>query len=136
MSLRFRARIKTDNGDRDVVPNCCGASRANITLWATYAPARKPQTVQKSVYTHSVPVVAAEAAPAFIKKTESVPVSTASPPAADGKEQTQTKQAKREMRSFPACGSRQGPLRHGWQLCATYAFSKALTLQGRGSSSG
>ena len=124
VSLRFRAKIKAGNGDRDVVPIVVEHLGANITLWATYAPARKPQTVQKSVYTHSVPVVAAEAVPAFTKKTESVPVSTASPPSEDGKEQSQTKQAKQEMRSFPADLSKVDCAKDG--NCVLHAFSKAL----------
>ena len=124
VSLRLQARIKTGNRDRDVVPTVAEHLGANITLWATYAPARKTQTVQKSVYTHSVPVVAAEAAPAFTKTTESVPVSTASPPDADGKEQSQTKQAKQEMRSFPTDLDKVECAKDG--NCALHAFSKAL----------
>ena len=124
VSLRFRAKIKAGHGDRDVVPIVVEHLGANITLWATYAPARKPQTVQKSVYTHSVPVVAAEAVPAFTKKTESVPVSTASPPSEDGKEQSQTKQAKQEMRSFPADLSKVDCAKDC--NCVLHAFSKAL----------
>ena len=122
VSLRLRARIKTGNGDRDVVPIVAEHLGANITLWATYAPAT--QTVQKSVYTHSAPVVAAEAAPAFTKTTESVPVSTASPPDAEVKEQSQTKQAKQEIRSFPTDLDKVDCAKDG--NCVLHAFSKAL----------
>ena len=80
--------------------------------------------VQKSVYTHSVPVVAAEAVPALTKTTESVPVSTASPPDAEGKEQSQTKQAKQEMRSFPTDLDKVDCAKDG--NCVLHAFSKAL----------
>ena len=45
VSLRSRAKIKAGSGDRDVVPIVVEHLGANIILWATYAPARKPQTV-------------------------------------------------------------------------------------------
>ncbi|CAE7255812.1 unnamed protein product, partial [Symbiodinium microadriaticum] len=96
ITYRFKAKVKA-GGDRDVVPLICEHLGANVTLWASLAPPRKQPTFVKPVYTHSDE---------------------------DGKDQSQSKQAKQEVRQFPSDLKLVDCPRDG--NCVLHAFSKAL----------
>ena len=121
VTYRFKAKVKA-GGDRDVVPLICEHLGANVTLWASLAPPRKQSTFVKPVYTHSVPVVKAADTPEI--PTETVAVPTAKTQDADGKDQSQSKQAKQEVRQFPSDLKLVDCPRDG--NCILHAFSKAL----------
>ncbi|CAE7788190.1 COG4, partial [Symbiodinium necroappetens] len=121
ITYRFKAKVKA-GGDRDVVPLICEHLGANVTLWASLAPPRKQPTFVKPVYTHSVPVVKAADTPEI--PTETVAVPTAKTQDEDGKDQSQSKQAKQEVRQFPSDLKLVDCPRDG--NCVLHAFSKAL----------
>ena len=121
LTYRFKAKVKS-GGDKDIVPLVCEHLGANITLWASIAPPRKQQTLSKPVYTRSVPVIKAAATPNVA--TEAVAVPTANTQDETGKDQSQSKQAKQEVRKFPADLKHVECPRDG--NCVLHAFSKAL----------
>ena len=121
LTYRFRAKVKS-GGDKDIVPLVCEHLGANITLWASIAPPRKQQTLIKPVYARSVPVIKAAATPNVA--TEAVAVPTANTQDETGKDQSQSKQAKQEVRKFPADLKHVECPRDG--NCVLHAFSKAL----------
>ena len=121
LTYRFKAKVKS-GGDKDIVPLVCEHLGANITLWASIAPPRKQQTLIKPVYTRSVPVIKAAATPNVA--TEAVAVPTANTQDETGKDQSQSKQAKQEVRKFPADLKHVECPRDG--NCVLHAFSKAL----------
>ena len=121
LTYRFKAKVKS-GGDRDLVPLVCEHLGANITLWASLAPPRQQQTLVKPLFTRSVPVVKAAEAPPL--QTEALAIPTAITQDTTGKDQSQSKQAKQEVRKFPAELQLSDCPRDG--NCVLHAFSKAL----------
>ena len=63
VSFRFRGKACNGNEDRDLVPIIAEFEGANMTLWASLAPSKAPQTQKKPVFTRTVPVIDPEPAP-------------------------------------------------------------------------
>ena len=124
VSFRFRGKACNGNGDRDLVPIIAEFEGANMTLWASLAASKAPQTQKKPVFTRTVPVIDPE--PALKLDTEQRLATAQQGVNEEGKLEGDKKRVPQQVRKLPKTLKLEVGKKDG--NCMLHALSKGLAF--------